>query len=339
MTSTKPTALVLTSNEAWHLQFGERQLERLHRIAGLVEPVRSTTLDDPAVAEHLDAVEVLITSWGAPALDAGALERMPRLKAVIHCAGTVRPVVSAELWQRGIVVSTSADVNAEPVAEFTLAAIILAGKKAPFLAADARTHRDDWSYREGRGRLGNSGLVIGVIGFSRIGKRVIQLVSSILHEAVILVADPYADPDAVAAAGATLTCLDEMLPVVDILTIHAPQLPSTRHMIAEPQLRALPDHCTVINTARGSLVDTAALERECATGRLNAILDVTDPEPLPASSPLYDLPNVMLTPHVAGSLGAETRRMTDAALDELERFAAARPLLREVRESDMAHMA
>ena len=163
------------------------------------------------------------------------------------------------------------------------------------------------------------GRTIGVVGFSRIGRRVVSLLQQ-LDSATVLVADPYADPYEVAAAGARLVPLDELLPRVDVLSIHAPALPSTRHMIGAEQLARLRRNATVINTARGSLIDTAALERECAAGRLHAILDVTDPEPLPADSVLYDLPNVMLTPHVAGSLGSEIHRMTDAALDELERF-------------------
>jgi phosphoglycerate dehydrogenase-like enzyme len=97
----------------------------------------------------------------------------------------------------------------------------------------------------------------------------------------------------------------------------------------------LRDYTTVINTARGSLIDTDALEAECRTGRINAILDVTDPEPLPAHSALFDLPNVMVTPHIAGSLGSELYRMTDAALDELERYVHGRPLHAEVSSDDL----
>jgi phosphoglycerate dehydrogenase-like enzyme len=74
-------------------------------------------------------------------------------------------------------------------------------------------------------------------------------------------------------------------------------------------------------------------------GRLNAILDVTDPEPLPAESVLYDLPNVMITPHIAGSLDNEIRRMTDAALEELERLLSGQLLLHEIREGDLALLA
>jgi len=101
-------------------------------------------------------------------------------------------------------------------------------------------------------------------------------------------------------------------------------------------LALLPDGATVINTARGSVIDTAALERECATGRLNAILDVTDPEPLPPGSLLATLPNVMITPHIAGSLGTETRRMTAQALDELQRYVEGTPPLDNVTREVLA---
>ena len=113
----------------------------------------------------------------------------------------------------------------------------------------------------------------------------------------------------------------------EILSLHLPGLPETRHAISARELALLPDGATVINTARGAVVDTAALERECATGRLNAILDVTDPEPLPPGSRLAELPNVMITPHIAGSLGTETRRMSAQALDELDRYVRGKPPL------------
>ncbi|WP_232821725.1 hydroxyacid dehydrogenase [Desertihabitans aurantiacus] len=330
----RPRALVVMGAEPYRLQFDDARRARLAELADVVDPGWVTSFDDPRVASRLAEVDVLLTGWSAPRVDAGVLARMPRLRAVLHCAGSLRPHVSDALWDRGVMVSTSADLNAVPVAEFTYAAIVMAGKKAPFLAADARRHRGH-APREPRGRLGNSGLTIGLVGFSRIGRLVTRLVNQ-LHDVTCLVADPYADAAEVAAAGGELVPLAEMLPRLDVLSLHAPALPSTRHMIGAAELAALPDTATLINTARGSLVDTAALEAECVSGRLHAILDVTDPEPLPPGSPLYDLPNVMLTPHVAGSLGHETRRMSDAALDELERLVQGRPLQRRVHRDEMA---
>ena len=331
-------ALVLMDADAFGVQFDAVRLARLRRLAKLPEPQRVSSLDDPSVIDHLAEIEVLITGWGAPRLDGPALARLPRLSAVVHCAGTVRPVVSEELWNRGVAVSTSADLNAEPVAEFTFAAIVMAGKKAPFLATDARRHREDWSYRANRGPLSNVGLTIGLIGFSRIGRRVAEMVRT-LHDVTCLVVDPIVDPAEIIASGALPVSLEEMLPRVDVLSIHAPELPSTLQMIGAAQLAALPDQSCVINTARGSLIETEALEAECVAGRLYAILDVTDPEPLPADSPLYDLPNVMLTPHIAGSLDTEATRMSAAALDELERFVRGLPLARQITRSELAFSA
>ncbi|MBB2947312.1 phosphoglycerate dehydrogenase-like enzyme [Actinoplanes lutulentus] len=316
--------------QSWDQQFDQARLDRLRSLARVGDPVWLPDLAAPELTTRLAGVEVLLTGWGTPPLDEAALARLPRLRAVLHCAGTVRTFASTAVWERGILVSSSAEINAEPVAEYTLAAIIMAGKKAPFLAADARLHRTYQAQPHHRGPLSNTGLTIGIVGFSRIGRRVVELVNQVLRDARCLVADPFADPDDVRRCGAEPTELDDMLPQLDILSIHAPELPSTRHMIGATQLAALPDHTTVVNTARGSLIDTTALERECLAGRLHAILDVTDPEPLPAASPLYDLPNVMITPHVAGSAGSEVLRMTDGALDELARFAAGQPLRRPV---------
>ncbi|MBS1673464.1 MAG: hydroxyacid dehydrogenase [Actinobacteria bacterium] len=327
--TTTPNALVVMSREVFERQFDAARIARLRRLATVPEPVFTDDIDDPALVGRLADVEVLLTGWGAPRLDGERLDRMPSLRAMLHCAGSIRPQVSEEFWRRGIRAASVAEVNAVPVAEFTLAAIVFAGKKAPFIAADPETRRQNGLRTDRFGGLGNLGLTIGVVGFSRVGRRVVDIVQQ-LEDVTVLVADPYADPAEIAAAGGVHTTLEDLLPRVDVLSLHAPELPSTRHMIGRAQLAALQDHTTVINTARGSLIDTAALEHECASGRLNAVLDVTDPEPLPADSPLYRLPNVMITPHLAGSLGSELYRMTDAALDELERFAAGHPLLEEV---------
>ncbi|MEY9956647.1 phosphoglycerate dehydrogenase-like enzyme [Streptacidiphilus sp. MAP5-52] len=99
------------------------------------------------------------------------------------------------------------------------------------------------------------------------------------------------------------------------------------------------DGATLINTARGSLVDTPALIDELTSRRLNAVLDVTEPEVLPLQSPLFDLPNVWLTPHVAGAFGNEMQRLTDSALAEAERFAAGLPFAHPVQAHELVKIA
>src|SRR5699024_11780312 len=156
-------------------------------------------------------------------------------------------------------------------------------------------------------------------------RRVLDLLR-VLETGPVLVADPIADPDAVRSAGGELVELPDLLTRAEICSLHAPLLPSTEGMIGAAELALLPDGATLINTARGGILDHHALLTECAAGRLDAILDVTDPEPLPVGHPLLGLPNVTITPHVAGSLGSETRRLSAFALDAPPAHLESRPL-------------
>ena len=142
-----------------------------------------------------------------------------------------------------------------------------------------------------------------------------------------------------AALGAEKVELDELLRRSDVVSLHAPSLPETQHLLDARRLALLRDGAILINTARGALVDGDALAAELVAGRIDAVIDTTDPEILPADSPLYELPNVFLTPHIAGAMGTETQRMADLALDEIERLAKGEPLAHEVRREDLARIA
>jgi phosphoglycerate dehydrogenase-like enzyme len=328
--------MLVMGADALRTQFGAAELDRLAAAATLGEPIAATELSSPHVRARLAEVEVLITSWGCPPLDEAVLRHAPGLRAVLHAAGSVRGHVSQAVFERGILVTTAADANAQPVARYTLAAILWAVKQVPFLAAEARAHRDDGGYRPRRGAADGTPTVV-LVGFSRVGRRVARLLQQ-AGITEVLVADPFADPAAVAATGAELVTLEKALPQADVLSLHAPDLPATRHMIGAAELAALPPGATLINTARGRLVDHAALAEACRAG-LHAILDVTDPEPLPPASVLYELPNVMITPHVAGALGAETRLLTASALTELVRYAAGLPPLDAVTADSLKSQA
>ena len=330
----RPSALLAMWPEMFTTQFDAQRAARIAALCHLDQPVVTADLDDPALEHRLAGVEVLVTSWGAPTLTADRLDRMPKLRAVFHSAGTIRTLVTEEFWERGIVITSAAEANAIPVAEFTYAQIVLAGKRAQYLARVPREFRNGWRGQLHSDRYTNYGRRIGIVGYSRIGRRVVAHLRQ-LDNAEVLVYDPHTDPDTVAHAGARLTSLDELLRSVDVLSLHAPLLPETTGMIGTRELALLRDGATVVNTARGALIDTGALIRECASGRLDAILDVTEPEPLPDDSPLYDLPNVSITPHISGSLGSETLRLTDAALDELERWVHGEALTSQVTMADL----
>lgn len=306
----------------------------------LVELVAPTAVDLNALdADMLEKIEILVGSWGGNVLDADLLGRLPKLRLLAYAAGTVKSTITPATWEHGVVVSSAAAANAVPVAEFTFAAIIM-------IAKDVFRTRD--RHREVRGQepvggtgpageVGTRGLRIGVIGASKIGRLVIERLSTL--DVHVAVADPYLDEDDAAALGVERMELDELFAWADIVSVHAPELPATRHMVNADRLARLHDGAWLVNTARGSLVDTEALTRECVSGRLSAFIDTPDPEPLPPDSQLYDLPNVVLTPHVAGSLGTEISRMGDLAVAEVGRFLRGEPLEHEVHADELERIA
>ncbi|WP_327289577.1 hydroxyacid dehydrogenase [Streptomyces sp. NBC_01198] len=300
-----------------------------------VHPLLVTDPDEPAAGEALATADILLTGWGAPEVDAALLARAPRLGAVIHAAGTVKHHVHAEVWERGIAVSSAADANAGPVVDFTMATVVLAARRTLGAAADYRRGRLP-GYPE---RRGADGAVVGVIGASRIGRGVIARLLAADSGFRVLLADPYVPAEDAAALGVRLVDLDELCAASDIVTVHAPDLPETRHLLDARRIGLLRDGAAVINTARGRLVDTEALALACADGRLDAYLDVTEPEPLPVDHVLHTLPNVLLTPHIAGCQGSEVQRLGAYAVDEVERFAKGEPLRGAVRAVDLARIA
>ena len=330
LVSSRPIALVLMNEATFRLQFPQPELDRLSSLVDVLdaetgEPIWFDSLDSPHALSRLAQAEVVVSSWGAPQLTNEHLDAAPALRAVLHCAGSVRWLLPDDVHTRELAVITAADLNAVPVAEYTLAAVIMAGKRALPLAQLERTDPSGWGESFARTGVSNLGRTIGIVGFSKIGRRVIELLK-VLETGPILVSDPFADPAEVAACGATLVSLEDVLRSSEILSLHAPLLPSTHHMIGADQLALLPDGATIINTARGAILDHEALLAECSTGRLDAILDVTDPEPLPVGHPLLALPNVTITPHIAGSLGTETLRLSRHVLDQLERWTTGQPL-------------
>ena len=314
--------------------FPEADLDRLRELGPLLnsEPIGAWEDETSAV---LAEAEVIVGHWGCPPLDAAMLDRAPRLGLFAYAAGTVKMTLTDAVWDRGIRVTSGANANAEPVAEFTLAAILFANKGVLWRRGPA-----DYSGLTAMGdrKWGNYDRTIGIVGTSLVGRRVIELLSPFPHLKLTLY-DPYVTPEEAASLGVEKLELNELCTGADVLSINAPALPETMHMIGASQLSALRDGATVINTARGPLIDHEALMPHLASGRLYAILDVTDPEPLPADSPLLEMPNVWISPHLAGSQGSELARMTDFVFEEVRRWSAGEPALNEVTRDRLATMA
>ncbi|MFI1283845.1 hydroxyacid dehydrogenase [Streptomyces sp. NPDC020858] len=334
----RPRTLLAMAPELRSRLLDDATARRLCEVAELDPEFVAADFAGPDAAGALAGAEILLTFWGAPAVDALALAAAPRLKAVVHAAGSVKQLVTDACWDRGIVVSSAAPANSLPVAEYTVAMVLLSNKRVLQLREEYRSVRGrhhDWHLRYGH--AGNYRRTVGIVGASRIGRRVIELLRP--YDLELLLYDPYVSVDQAGRLGVRRVALDELCRISDVVSLHAPALPETRSMIDRRRLGLMRDGATLINTARGSLVDGAALTDELASGRLQAVIDVTEPEVLPADSPLYDLPNVLLTPHIAGSLGNELHRMADSAIDEIARYAAGLPFAHRVRREDLDRMA
>jgi phosphoglycerate dehydrogenase-like enzyme len=331
----RPAALLAMESEQLVADlFGAEERAHLGRLVDLSDGVL-TPHGGAAPAGTADT-EILVTGWGAPRLDVDTLSRWPKLRAVVHAAGSVKQLVTPAVWERGIRVSSAAGANAIPVAEYTLAMILLSAKDAVH-SARRFAATQDMTLAAPRGGIGAYGITVGVVGASRIGRRLLQLLQP--FDIDVLLYDPSLDAAEAASLGARLVSLPDLLRRSRVVTIHAPELPETHHMIGERELALMPDGATLINTARGSLVDTDALVGEVARGRLQCVLDVTDPEPLPAGHPLFSLPGATLTPHIAGSLGNELRRLGAHAVAEVERFLRTGQFVDEVTAPDLARIA
>lgn len=331
-----PRTLLAMGSEIHGSLLADAAFDRLRHVASVDTSLHITdfTRADPAA---LADTEVLFTHWGAPLLTEEALRRMPRLRAVIHAAGSIKHHVTESVWERGIAVSSAAAANALPVAEFTLAAILFANKRVLDAARAYTQAREQPALLPYFTGYGNYHRTVGIVGASRIGRRVAELLRPL--DLDVLLYDPYLDRNEARALGVDLVGLDELVRRSHVVTIHAPQLPETRHMFDARRLALLQDGATLINTARGSLVDTDALIERLVSGRVHAVLDVTEPDVPPAESPLYTLPNVLLTPHIAGSLGNELGRMTHWAVDEVRRYAQGLPFTYGVGPDELTRSA
>ena len=334
----RPKLLFAMAADKTRHVFDAATVARLAESCEILRQAPVESFGDPEARRLLGEAEILVSGWGCPMIGPELLRAAPKLKLIAHAAGTVKFTVDPSAYAAGIRVTHAAEANAVPVAEFTLASILFAGKSI-------FTFRDLYRAEPGRRStyarmdepIGNFRRTVGIVGASRIGRKVIELLRS--FDFSVLLYDPFVvagDPD---FAGVELVDLDMLMARSDVVSIHAPSLPATRGMIGARQLKLMKDGASFINTARGSLVDEAALVAELQTGRIFGVIDVTDPEIPAPDSPLFSLPNVFLTPHVAGAIGSERLRLGIMAAEEVERYVRGEPLLYEVQPELLERLA
>ncbi len=302
------------------LAFGPAEQRAIARHVELIAPTmsRHELADRP---ELLAEVEVLFGSWSLPRLDDAFYDCAPLLKAIFHAGGLVD--VADRARQRGIVISTAHVANSLAVADYTLATILFSLKHGWRLAREMRAQRR--LIDRNQGVPGCCGSTVGLLSLGMCGKLLLERLKP--FELRVLAHDPFLSSEQARTLGVTPVSLPELFHRSDVVSIHTPLTSATRGMIGGELLSSMPTGATFINTARGGLVREDELT-EVARSRpdLQFVLDVTEPEPPLADSPLWTLANVELTPHIAGAAGGELRRLAHYMIEELERFAAGEPL-------------
>lgn len=300
--------------------YGPQRLEYLRRTA-CVYPGIVTSCSLDACLPDLGDIEVVFATWGMFPLTHAQIDHLPRLRAVFYAAGSVRHF-AFPLLERGITVVSGGAANAIPVAEFTLGQILLANKGYFRNTGEYRCSGRYNSVFRGRG---NFGAPVALLGAGQVGRALIELLRP--FRLPILVFDPFLSEDEARSLAVEKVGLEEAFARGQVVSNHLADVPETKGLLNAPLFAALPRDATFINTGRGATVaQNDMIEALRVRPDLTALLDVTDPEPLPADSPLWKLPNAHLTSHIAGAISDEVGRIADTLLEEFEAWRDGRPL-------------
>lgn len=318
------SVLLLLSPDA-SAAFGDPVLDRLRVQAGrfaTIYPVESWRTR----IEELQETEIIFTGWGAPRMDEEFLRHVPKLKALFYAGGSVRYFVTEAFWRRGVRLTTAQAINAIPVAEFAFSSLLLGLKRFWHYA---RVSRESRNFPTARPMPGAYGSTVGLVSYGTIARLVRQRLRSL--EVSVVVYDPFLSDEDAVRENVKKVSLDELFATADAVSLHTPHLPGTVRMIQGRHFELMKPGALFLNTARGEVVDESGMiEVLRRRPDLQAVLDVTAPEPPAPDSPLYVLPNVVLTPHIAGSVEAECLRMGQAMVDEFVRYQAGQPLRWEI---------
>jgi phosphoglycerate dehydrogenase-like enzyme len=284
---------------------------------------------------ELAHIEYIFSTWGMPRLGPEDLSKLPNLRAVFYGAGTVK-YFAEPMLQNGIRVISAWAANAIPVAEFTVAQISLATKG--FFYTSRKLHEQGskaWAQSQ---MPGNYDITVSILGAGMVGSNVIGRLAS--FDVDVQVFDPYLSEHDAERMGVTKVGLEQAFKDGFVVSNHLANVVETEKMLTEHLFASMQPNSIFINTGRGATVDEAAMVKVLKQRPdITALLDVTDPEPPLEDSELCKLPNVWLSPHIAGSIGNEVVRMADTVIEEFERELKGESLRYEVTLEQLASMA
>ena len=312
--------LYILGDGSYEKIYGPEEREDVSKLVDIYAPPQTpqSVAENPGILKDL---EVILSGWGAPKLDQTFLDAAPNLEAMFYGAGSIRGFTTDEMWDRGIIVTSSYAANAVPVAEFCVSQIIFSLKLGWRHVFDIKkTHQ--WKRVPMPGAYGST---VGLISLGMIGRITLQMLKA--YDVKVAVYSTSLTPEKAEETGVRSCSLDEVFSISDVVSLHTPNLPETRGMIKGSHFAQMKQDATFVNTARGAVVnEPEMIEVLQKRPDITALLDVTFPEPPAEGSPLYTLPNVILTPHIAGSMDNECRRMGRYALEQLQCYIKGEPM-------------
>lgn len=324
----KPLVAIAIGKANYKRMFSQQAWDALETFANVIQHPGDEPTEKDELIKLLKDADAVITSWGVAQLDADVMKAAPNLKAMAHMGSSVKRFVSDAFWQRNMHLTSTGIALARTVAETTLGLMIVGQKRIWQLAQHVRDGgwRDApvWDRWYACELYRNN---VGIIGASNVGRHVIELLKPFKPN--VLLFDPFVTAEEAQKLGATKVELEELLSQSDVVSIHAPANAQTHHMLNAAGLALMKDNALLINTARGTLIDEQALIGELQKGRFFAFLDVTDPEPPAADSPLRTLDNVVVVPHIAGCIDNCTM-LGELAVEEIRRFFAGEPAVYQI---------
>ena len=278
------------------------------------------------------SIDFIISGWGVPIMDDAFLDRFPKLKAVFHAGGSVKHFATKCVWERDIRVTSAARINAIPTAIFAFSQIIFCLKHGWQTALEIREQKQ---FRELDNHIpGTVDSTVGSLSLGHIGWEVVKRLKDL--EINIIAFDPYVSNEFARELGVELTSLDDVFARSHVVSCHTPLLPETKGLLRQSHFESMLPGASFVNTARGAIVNEPELiEALKRRPDLFAALDVTDPEPPAADSLLFSLPNAIVTPHIAGSLSYECRKLGKMMIEEIRRFLNGEPLIGEVQAAHL----
>ena len=326
---------VLVNEENRNKVFSEKYYERMRKVGDVCIFDQKDFNDEEYYLDFVKGADVIVTSWGSPQICGKVLELCPDLKAVIHAAGSIKPILSDEFIQKKIRITNSAAAIGEGVAETALGFAISACKG--FYQLGRHTRDGLWDENNLATVKDFYDIKVGVISGGFVGRHMVKLLQNFHVD--VLMYDPTLSNEEIASIGAEKAELEELMRECDVISVHAPSIPATDNMINKNNLSAMKDGAVLINTSRGTVIDEGDLIAELKKGRIFACIDVTNPEPPLKENELRNLDNVILTPHIAGTVSNGMKRIALHVCQELERLDNGEKMRTEVNLDELSKLA